>query len=147
MVNKHKIFGKRWETTVFNAFVAAGLDVWHLGFTERADMLVVSGKDRIFECKASHERVYDFRKNKKQHETFIKYLEEHPDVSGYYVFNFVLGNKSIKFCVYALDTKNLKWIDPFELNLRKFSLNEVINHIKYNTELTVKSDKNILGGF
>lgn len=146
MVNKRKDFGKTWETEVFNTFLNGGLDAWHLGFTERADILVVNSKDRIFECKASHERVYDFRKNKKQHERFIEYLESHPGTSGYYAFKFTWGRKSVKFLVYALDTKYLKWIDPMEEGVRKFTFDEVISHIRDGVDIIKEMPKSSVPG-
>jgi hypothetical protein len=128
--NANKIFGKTWETEVFNIFKDAELDIWHLGFTERADLLIVAKKDRIIECKATHEAKFDFKKNKKQHDKFIRYLKEHKEISGYYAFKFIANHKSYKFLIYALDTENLKYLSPLNKDIRQISFEEVISHIK-----------------
>lgn len=117
--------GSAFESLLKSRLIEAGLDAWNLGYNERADILVVNGKDRIIECKTTHGETYRLSKNAKQHQRLVQYAAEHTETSVYYAVKHIIAHKSfIKF--YFLPQITGKYLNVHDKN--SYTLIEFIEH-------------------
>ena len=90
--------GKRFETILKGKLIDRGFKVLKLAIPETADLILLNRIPILIECKVSKSFVW-YRKNNKQYEKLLKYLQD-----GYFVFiaiKFTTAPSIIKF--FSLD--------------------------------------------
>ena len=122
--------GTGFEGKLKKALIEQGLDVFHLGQNERADLLVVGKRTRLVECKVKHVKSaldpYYFSKNAKQHQKLIELSKTNQNLSIYYAIDFYFASDkkheiAFFFLPHIIDKKGVSLFDN-HWNLQEFAV-------------------------